>query len=129
MILSVSASVIATASSFGLPVSTTYVAFAAVIGTGMADRIFQRGDADLKLARTVWVIFSWFASAAIAAVMAGLICRVVFHAGVAGIVIGVAANLAVRFYMGRRADRQEERVRLQARERRNPELFVDENES
>ena len=40
---------IAFASGKGIPVSTTYVAFAAVIGTGMADRVFVRGDADLKL--------------------------------------------------------------------------------
>lgn len=129
VILSVSASVIATASGLGLPVSTTYVAFAAVIATGMADRILQRGDADLKLARTIWVVFSWFAAAVIAAVFAGLVSRLIFHAGLIGLSIGLVGNLAIRYYLGRRADRQEERVRVEARERRTPELFVDEDES
>ncbi|MFH1748221.1 MAG: inorganic phosphate transporter [Planctomycetota bacterium] len=129
VILSVSASVIATASGFGLPVSTTYVAFAAVIATGMADRILQRGDADLKLARTIWVVFSWFAAAVLAAVCAGVVSRLIFQFGLWGMGIGLVANMTVRFYLGRRADRQEERVRVEARERRSPELFVDEDES
>ena len=34
-----------------------------VVATGMADRIFQRGDAELKLGRSIWVIFSWVFSA------------------------------------------------------------------
>ena len=129
VILAVSASVIATASGFGLPVSTTYVAFAAVFATGMADRILQRGDADLKLARTIWVIFSWFAAAIIAAIFAGLICLLLYHAEVIGMAIALTANLAIRHYLGKRADRQEERVRVEADERRFPERFVDEEES
>ena len=128
VILAVSASVIATASGFGLPVSTTYVSFAAIVATGMADRIFQRGDAELKLARTVWVVFSWFAAAVIAAVCAASVCWVVYHAGAVGIVVGVAANLTVRQILKRRADAQEVRVREAAHERRHPEMYVEEYE-
>ncbi|MFQ5804815.1 MAG: inorganic phosphate transporter [Phycisphaerae bacterium] len=128
VILAVSASVIATASGFGLPVSTTYVAFAAVLATGLADRIFQRGDADLKLARTIWVMFSWLAASAIAAVCAGVVCLLVYKAQAAGIVIGVGANLAVRRALKRRADAQELRVREAARERKHPELYAEEYE-
>lgn len=128
VILSVSASVIATASGVGMPVSTTYVAFAAIVATGMADRIFQRGDADLKLARTIWVVFSWFAAAVIAAVGAGLACALVYRAGFVGIVLGVAANLTVRRILQGRADRQEARVREAARERRYPEQYAEEYE-
>jgi phosphate/sulfate permease len=125
VILTVSASVIATASSLGLPVSTTYVAFAAVVATGAADRILQRGDADLKLARTIWVIFSWFASAVIAAVGAGLICLLVYHLGVVGTLAGVAMNLALRRRLKRSADAQDQRVREQARDRAHPEEFTE----
>ena len=57
VITSVSASVIAFASGMGLPVSTTYVGFAAVVSTGWADRIFERGDAQVKIGRTIWVVF------------------------------------------------------------------------
>lgn len=128
VIMSVSASVIASASSLGLPVSTTYVTFAAVLATGMADRIFQRGDAELKLGRAIWVIFSWFAAAVIAAVAAGVVCRLIFHAGMVGIVLGIVGNLLVRRVMRRRADAQERRVREAAYEREHPERFAEEVE-
>jgi len=125
VILAVSASVIATASSLGLPVSTTYVAFAAVIATGAADRILQRGDADLKLARTIWVVFSWFISAVIAAVCAGVVCYMVSSIGLIGILVGVGINLFIRTRLKKRADAQEVRVREQALERQYPERYTD----
>ncbi len=128
VILAVSASVIATASGSGLPVSTTYVAFAAVVATGVADRIFQRGDAELKLARTIWVMFSWFAASVIAAVCAGAVCLLVYNMEAVGIVIGIGANLTVRRILKRRADAQELRVREAARERKHPELYAEEDE-
>lgn len=123
VILGVAASVIATASSFDMPVSTTYVAFAAVIATGAADRILQRGDAELKIARTIWVVFSWFASAAIAAVAAAMICMLVYKLQAFGIIVGLALNLGVRFFFGNVADAQERRVREQARDRVAPEML------
>ena len=60
VITSVSASVIAFASGRGLPVSTTYVAFAAVLGSGMADRVISRGDGVTKAGRAIWVVSCWF---------------------------------------------------------------------
>jgi len=60
VITSVTGSVIAVASGLGLPVSTTYVSFAAVISTGWADRIFHTGDAVVQMGRTIWVVFCWF---------------------------------------------------------------------
>lgn len=117
-ILTVAACVIATASGFGLPVSTTYVAFAAVVATGMADRIMQRGDADLKVARTIWVVFSWFAAALLAAVAAGVVCLLIHRLATVGIVVGITGNLALRFILKRRGDAQEARLKAEARERR-----------
>jgi phosphate/sulfate permease len=122
VILGVSASVIATASSFKMPVSTTYVAFAAVIATGAADRILQRGDSDLKLARTIWVIFSWFAAAIVAAVAAGLVCKFISWLSLAGMIIAIALNLGLR---SKRGEAQELRIREEARERQSPEEFAE----
>ncbi len=127
VILGVSASVIAMASSFKLPVSTTYVTFAAVVATGAADRILQRGDADLKLARTIWVIFSWFTAAGIAAIAAGLVCKLIAVTGVVGIALGLSANMAVRVVLKRRGDSQAQRTKEAAEERQNPEQFSDED--
>ena len=128
VIMSVSACIIATASSLALPVSTTYVAFAAVVATGMADRIFQRGDAELKLARALWVVTSWFLSAAIAAAATYLVASTVHGIGVTGIFICVLINLFVRRALKKRADRQAERVAEEAYERAHPEEFALEQE-
>ncbi len=127
VMMSVSASVIATASSLGLPVSTTYVAFAAVVATGMADRIFQRGDAELKLARAIWVITSWILSALIAAGSAFLVAKMV-RIGVWGIIGCLAVNLTIRYFLKRRADAQAQRVEEEAYERAHPEEFALERE-
>jgi phosphate/sulfate permease len=109
VITAVSASVIAFASSKKMPVSTTYVAFAAVIGTGMADRVFTRGDADLKMGRAIWVVSCWFIAPVIAIVGTGLVALGVYHLGVAGVVAGLAVNLLLRFLIRRRADSHERR--------------------
>ena len=127
-ITSVSACIIATASSLALPVSTTYVTFAAVLATGLADRIFQRGDSALKLGRMIWVISSWFICAGIAALAAGVVCRLVYHLSIGGILVALAANFATRHIVARRADAQEKRVREEAYERAHPEEFVFEEE-
>jgi phosphate/sulfate permease len=128
VIMSVSASVIATASSLGLPVSTTYVAFAAVVATGMADRIFQRGDAELKLGRAIWVVTSWFLAAFIAAASTALVARVILHLQIVGIVVCLGANLLLRQFLKNRADAHEQRVAEEARERAYPEQFALEDE-
>ncbi len=128
VIMSVSASIIATASSLGLPVSTTYVTFAAVVATGMADRIFQRGDAELKLARALWVVASWFLSAIIAAAACFLVTTAVTRLEVLGIVLCLGVNLLVRRTLKQRADRQAKRVKEEAYERAHPEEFALEQE-
>jgi phosphate/sulfate permease len=109
VITAVSASVIAFASSLKMPVSTTYVAFAAVIGTGMADRVFTRGDADLKMGRAIWVVTCWFLSPVLAVFACGFIALGVYHMGVLGLIVGLAVNLSVRLLLHRRADAHEQR--------------------
>lgn len=111
VIVCVSASVIATASALGLPVSTTYVAFAAVLATGFADRIYVHGEADLKLGRSIWVIFSWFAAALIATFAAGAVCLAIYYMGVTGMVVCLVVNIAVRFVAKHYSDKQEKRLR------------------
>ena len=128
VIVCVSACVIATASALGLPVSTTYVAFAAIVATGMADRIFARGDAALKMGRSIWVVFCWFAAAALATVAAGITCVAIYHIGLAGMVFCVGGNLFLRRIVKSRADAQMERVRLDAEERMHPDDFSREEE-
>jgi len=124
VIVCVSASVIATASALGLPVSTTYVAFAAIVASGMADRVYVRGDAALKLGRSIWVVFCWFAAAVLAMIATGITCLAVYYIGVGGMAGCLVVNFCVRRYVRRRADAQEERVRRDAEERMHPEDFA-----
>ena len=107
MITATSASVIAFASGMGLPVSTTYVAFAAVLGTGLSDRVFARGDADKKLGRAIWVIVCWFIAPVIAVVATGCVSMVVYKLSTVGLIASIVANFLIRRSFKRRADQHE----------------------
>jgi len=126
-IMGVSASVIALASSYKLPVSTTYVTFAAVVGSGIGDRIFQRGDAALKMARAIWVVFSWFLAAVIAAAFTGGVCMVVYYLGIVGLVGMLAVNLYLRSWFKKRGDIQSKKTRQEMMERAFPERYAEED--
>ena len=109
VIMSVSASVIAFASSNGFPVSTTYVTFAAVVATGMGDLTMACGDADLKIGRAIWVVFSWFFGGFLALAATAGVAWALLQTGTAGLAIGLGGNLALRAFVKRRSDRHEHR--------------------
>lgn len=107
VIMAVSASVIAFASGQGLPVSTTYVGFAAVVATGMGDKIFVVGDSTTKVARSIWVVFSWFSGAIFAAFFAAIVAFLVTKLEVFGLAIALGLNLFARNFFSKKADDQE----------------------
>jgi len=107
VIMAVSASVIAFASGRGLPVSTTYVTFAAVVATGMADRAMTRGDYDRKIGRAIWVVFSWFAAAFLAMSASAVVAFTIVKLGLAGLILALVANLVLRLWIARQSDRHE----------------------
>ena len=115
VITGVSASVIAFASGRGLPVSTTYVAFAAVLGSGLADRVFSRGDADRKIGRAIWVISCWFIAPVIAIVATGCVACMVYHLSIVGLLACLALNFGVRRLFRRRADVHEQKYHTTVR--------------
>ncbi len=134
VIMAVSASVIAFASGQGLPVSTTYVTFAAVVATGMADRTMSRGDADRKIGRAIWVVFCWFGGALLAMIASAAVAFVILKLGLVGLIVCLGANLFIRFRVGRRSERherifhQEAGVMVQEKERLDRgELPLDES--
>ncbi|MEZ6073459.1 MAG: inorganic phosphate transporter [Pirellulales bacterium] len=108
VITGVSASVIAFASGQGLPVSTTYVSFAAVLGTGLSDRVFARGNADTKMGRAIWVIACWFIAPVIAIVATGCVALIVYNLKSVGLVTCIVLNLIIRQVFRRRADLHEQ---------------------
>ncbi|MFW7381220.1 MAG: inorganic phosphate transporter [Oligoflexus sp.] len=107
VIMAASASVIAFASGVGLPVSTTYVAFAAVLATGWGDKVFVRGDADKKVGRAIWVIFCWFFSGFIALTAGALMGAMIFHWQWVGLAIALALNLSAKVFFGKKSDQHE----------------------
>jgi phosphate/sulfate permease len=111
VITGVSASVIAFASGQGLPVSTTYVAFAAVLGSGLSDRVYARGNADTKFGRAIWVITCWFIAPLVAIVATGGVASIVYHLSTVGLLISIGLNLATRLYFKHRADTHEKNYR------------------
>jgi len=134
LIMSVAASVIATASALKLPVSTTYVAFAAVLSTGAADRIFAAGDASQKLGRFIWVVFSWFMAAVIASLAAGLVAVTIYKAeellglGVVAILAFLGLNFFIRMTVKKRSDLQESRMKAETAARRGIDASDDDDD-
>ena len=86
---------IASASGLGLPVSTTYVGFAAVVATGWGDKVFAGGDADIKAGRAIWVVTCWFLGAFISVVAAAIISYMICKLSVVGIALALALNLVL----------------------------------
>ncbi len=107
VIMSVSASVIAFASGLGIPVSTTYVGFAAVLATGWGDRVFAGGDSEKKAGRAIWVIFCWFMGGFIAMVSAAFIAKIIFSWQLFGLALALFANLYTRWYFDKRSEAHE----------------------
>lgn len=98
VILSVSACVIAFASGQGLPVSTTYVAFAAVVASGWGDGVFSEGQASLKIGRSIWVISGWFIGAAVAFVASFAVAAFIYNFKLTGVAISLVAFVALKIF-------------------------------
>lgn len=110
VIMAASASVIAFASGQGLPVSTTYVGFAAVVATGMGDKIYLVGDSVTKMARSIWVVFSWFSGAFLAAASCAVVAFLITKFQTFGVIAALGLNLWAKIYFSKKADEQEETI-------------------
>ena len=107
VILSVGACIIAFASGLGLPISTTYVAFASVIATGWGDRVFERGSSRLKIGRAIWVVTGWFLGAVIAFTVCAGVAFLIYRLSYFGVCLGLGVNLATRHYYSKRGQEHE----------------------
>jgi hypothetical protein len=93
----------------------------------MGDKIYGRGDAGLKIARSIWVVVSWFLAAAIAAFFTGIVCLIITFGSVFGLVVVLGANLFVRRILKKRGDAQAARSRDEMLERAFPERYAGED--
>jgi phosphate/sulfate permease len=121
IILSVSGSVIAAASSLGLPISTTYVSFAAVVATGWADKVFDSKSSDLKLGRTIWVVASWFIGSVIAFVFSMGVAFVINRYEVVGIFVILIINFVLHYLFKQRADSHEKMYHI----KKNKKIIIE----
>ncbi|MDD2412484.1 MAG: inorganic phosphate transporter [Bacteroidales bacterium] len=85
--LSVASILIAMATSFKLPLSTTYVAFMVAMGTSLADRAWGRDSAVYRITGVFTVISGWFLTAFMAFTATFLIGLFLYYTNIVGIII------------------------------------------
>ena len=79
--LVVAAVLISFATSFKLPLSTTYVTFMVTMGTSLADRAWGTDSAVYRVSGVLNVILGWFFTAIIAFTVGGIIVFTIFQGG------------------------------------------------
>lgn len=99
--LTVASSLIAVATLWKLPLSTTFVSFMVAMGTSLADRSWGRDSAVYRIAGVASVIGGWFLTAAIAFGTAALFALLLWHLRSAGLVLLLALVASVLLLSGR----------------------------
>src|SRR6056297_980414 len=99
--LMVAGILISIATSYKLPLSTTYVTFMVAMGTSLADRAWGAESAVYRVAGVLNVIAGWFSTAIIAFIASGVILSLIsFGKGAAiAILLFAATLLLVRNYI------------------------------
>lgn len=80
--LTVAAVLISIATSYKLPLSTTYVTFMVAMGTSLADRAWGADSAVYRVAGVLNVIGGWFLTAFIAFTACGVMASLIFVGGI-----------------------------------------------
>tara|TARA_B100000886_G_scaffold251975_1_gene177913 strand:+ start:1725 stop:4049 length:2325 start_codon:yes stop_codon:yes gene_type:complete len=107
----VAAILISIATSFKLPLSTTYVTFMVAMGTSLSDRAWGSESAVYRVAGVLNVIGGWFFTAFIAFTAAGFIALLIHLGGPTAIAILIFAALLIlgRNYVSHRKELEEEK--------------------
>tara|TARA_Y100000814_G_scaffold134566_1_gene97512 strand:+ start:3 stop:2039 length:2037 start_codon:yes stop_codon:yes gene_type:complete len=107
----VAAILISIATSFKLPLSTTYVTFMVAMGTSLSDRAWGSESDVYRVAGVLNVIGGWFFTAFIAFTAAGIIAFLIHLGGPTAIAILIFAALLilVRNYVSHRKEMEEEK--------------------
>jgi phosphate/sulfate permease len=102
--LMVAGILISIATSYKLPLSTTYVTFMVAMGTSLADRAWGSESAVYRVAGVLNVIGGWFMTALIAFVASGIILTIIsFGKGTAiGLLLFAALLILARNYITHR---------------------------
>ncbi|PID95482.1 MAG: phosphate:sodium symporter [Bacteroidetes bacterium] len=99
--LMVAGILISIATSFKLPLSTTYVTFMVAMGTSLADRAWDRESAVYRVAGVINVILGWFSTALIAFTAAAIFAYIIHLGGaiIVAVLLVLATLLLVRNYI------------------------------
>jgi hypothetical protein len=109
--LAVASILIAIATSFKLPLSTTFVGFMVAMGSSLADRAWGRDSAAYRVAGVLSVLTGWFVTAAAAFLLAAFVAVLLSTFGEAAllILVGLVAFILYRSfrYHATRTEREE----------------------
>jgi phosphate/sulfate permease len=107
--LMVAGILISIATSYKLPLSTTYVTFMVAMGTSLADRAWDRESAVYRVAGVLNVIGGWFFTAFIAFLTAGVFTYLIHLGGITavGLILLLVFFLLVRNFINHRREEKE----------------------
>ncbi len=110
--LMVAGILISVATSYKLPLSTTYVTFMVAMGSSLADRAWGSESAVYRVAGVLNVIGGWFLTAILAFIAAGVVLTIIsFGKGIAiALLLLAAIMLLVRNYLSYRKKSKEIRA-------------------
>ncbi len=107
--LMVAGVLISIATSYKLPLSTTYVTFMVAMGTSLADRAWGSESAVYRVAGVLNVIGGWFGTALIAFLAAGIVAYLIHLGGATmiAVLLGVAVFLLAKNYINHKRKAKE----------------------
>ena len=108
--LVVAAILISIATSYKLPLSTTYVTFMVAMGTSLADKAWGSDSAVYRVAGVINVIGGWLLTALIAFTASGIIATILYYLGQVGLFILVAFVILIltKNYFSHKSRRKKE---------------------
>ena len=112
--LTVASILIAIATSYKLPLSTTYVSFMVAMGTSLSDRAWGRDSAVYRVAGVLNVIGGWFMTAFSAFTVAALFAWLLFNFegwAVGGLLVVALAFITNTFLYHRKAEKKKQKIR------------------
>jgi len=107
--LMVAGILISIATSYKLPLSTTYVTFMVAMGTSLADRAWDRESAVYRVAGVLNVVGGWFFTAIIAFITAGVFAYLIHLGGITavGLILTLVFFLIIRNFIKHRTEEKE----------------------
>jgi phosphate/sulfate permease len=113
--LMVAGILISIATSYKLPLSTTYVTFMVAMGTSLADRAWDRESAVYRVAGVLNVIGGWFITALVAFVTAGVFAYLIHLGGITavGLILTLVFFLIIKNFMKHRNEEKEKATKRQ----------------